>query len=374
MNKRLVYALWITAMIVVVPGCADRLDMEDATLALALGVDLNEENKLMMYSTSPAFSKRAKKKTLETIERAQTLRESRAKQDAFSAGVFQGRNYQVLIVGKRLLQHEDWFPLLDVLFRDTKNSVSDRVVVYDGPVSEIIYLNPKDQPMMPILLRGMVDTKSAQSETVKTTVQELHRQMYETGVTPAISEVKLQKKQAIKLNGTALLNHKGKYIVSLNATESILLRILQNKAKKSVNLTISIPGEEKIGPFDTDKLSFTANNIKAKLATSYRQNKFHFEIKINMHVGLTEHLFPYDVRYQGKELEVKIAEQLEKQLEGLIKKIQAHEIDPIGLGLYARAHENSQYKKVKDHWGESLAKADIHVSVKATIDSMGPVK
>ncbi|MGO4274683.1 Ger(x)C family spore germination C-terminal domain-containing protein, partial [Paenibacillus sp. TAF58] len=90
--------------------------------------------------------------------------------------------------------------------------------------------------------------------------------------------------------------------------------------------------------------------------------------------GLSELMFPYDVRSQGKDLENKMNSQLQKQLESLVHKIQADKIDPMGLGLYARAHEYSHFKKVEENWGETLAKADIHVSVKTTIGSMGTVK
>jgi len=92
---------------------------------------------------------------------------------------------------------------------------------------------------------------------------------------------------------------------------------------------------------------------------------------ITMRVGLSELLFPFDVRSQGKELENKITEQVQIQFENLIKKIQTDKIDPIGLGLYAQAHEYSHFKKVEDLWGETLANSDIHVSVKTIIGAMG---
>ncbi|WP_173194298.1 Ger(x)C family spore germination C-terminal domain-containing protein [Paenibacillus alginolyticus] len=55
-------------------------------------------------------------------------------------------------------------------------------------------------------------------------------------------------------------------------------------------------------------------------------------------------------------MENKITIQVQKQLESLIHKIQADKIDPMGLGLYARAHEYSHFKKVEDNWGETLPK------------------
>ncbi|MEW9700011.1 Ger(x)C family spore germination protein [Paenibacillus sp. SI8] len=373
MNQRLRYALLIPIVLVIVTGCSDRLDLEDGTIPLLAGYDLDKNNNFLSYAVNPVFSKNIEKKTQEIGLQAQTLRQSRGEADAFTAGTFQGSKFLVNLVSKRLLQQPGWFQMMDVYFRDPKVPLTARFVVYDGPLSEIIYLNPSDQPSLPLLLRGMIDTKSARSETVKTTTQELHRQMNEKGVTPSIAEIKLENKE-IKLSGTVLLDHKGIYVLSLNMPETILLRILQNKAKKSVSLTLSIPGQPKSSPFAADKLSIATGKVKTKIKTFYRQGKFRFDFKIDVPAELTERFFPYDMQKDGQQLEAQIAEQVQKQLESLIHKIQEHKIDPIGLGLYARAHAYIPYMEVEDHWGEALAKADIHIAVRVTLTSSGPVK
>ncbi|CAH1213792.1 hypothetical protein PAECIP111891_04029 [Paenibacillus allorhizoplanae] len=373
MNKRLLQVILIAMVVVIISSCSDRLDMEDASFALLVGFDLDKENEFIVYSTSPVFSKDVEKKTRELRVKPQTNRQSREKQDSYTQGVFQGRSIQVILISKRILQQENWFQLTDVWFRDPRNALTPRIIAFDGPLSEIIYLNSKDQPMLPLLLREMIDTKDARSETVNTTLQGLHEQIREKGCTPFISEVQVKDKQ-IAMTGIALLDHKGNFADSLSIEESILLRILQNSTKKTVSLTIPIPGEMKIGPFHTDKLSLNADKIKVKIKTSYLGGNFQFDMHITMRVGLTELMFPYDVRSHGKELENKITDQMQKQFESLIKKIQADKIDPIGLGFHARAHEYNHFKNVEDHWGETLAKADIHVSVKTILGAMGTVK
>ncbi|MFD0693767.1 Ger(x)C family spore germination protein [Paenibacillus sp. GCM10027628] len=373
MNKRLPHVLFIALIVVIFAGCSDRLDMENAAFPLLVGLDLDKKNKLTIYSSSPVLNKSAKKKTNEIRVNPKTTRQSAENQGSYTSGVFQGRSIQIILVSKRVLQQKDWFQLTDVWFRDPKNPLTPRIIAYDGPLSEIIYLNPKDQPMLPLLLREMVDTKSMRSETVKTTLQDLHNQMREKAVTPYISEVRVRDEQ-ISITGTTLLDHNGKFADSLSIGESVLLHILQNDTRKAISLTLPIPGEMKNGPFHTDKLSLNVDKIKMKVRTSYLQDKFQFDMNFSMHVGLSELMFPYDVRSHSKELEHLIADQVQKQLENLIKKLQAERIDPMGLGLYARAHEYSHFKKVEDHWGDALAKADIHVSLKTIIGAMGTVK
>ncbi|BBH18841.1 germination protein GerYC [Paenibacillus baekrokdamisoli] len=373
MIVRLLSIVIATSIVVLLVGCNDQLNMEDASIPLAIGVDLNKTNRFQIYSSTPIFSKDIKKKSHEITGTADSLRQSRTLQDAQSVGTVQGRNFQVLLIGKRMLQHENWFKMLDVLFRDARNTVTDRVIAVDGNVSEIIYLNPDDQPSLPLLLRGMVDSSSMVSETVKTTVHELHRQMYEKGMTPYISEVQVKNKKII-LIGTTLLDHKGKYAASLGTEDSIFLNMLQKNAKPGVSISLKIPDVPKTGPFDTNYLSFTAGKISTKIKTSYVNNKFNFTIKIKTSVGLSEHFFPTDAPAQVKELEKQISAQMQKKLEKVIKMLQLHKIDPIGLGLYARAHEYQAYQKVEDHWGDALANANINVSVDIKIVTLGPVK
>lgn len=371
-GKRLVL-LSTVAVCLLSAGCGDKLDLENAITPLALGLDLDDEDKFHFYISSPVFSKDIKKKSQEIEGMARTLRQSRAKQGVQSAGIAQGRNYQVLLVGKRMLRHADWFRMLDVLYRDARNTITDRMIAVDGTVSDIMHLTRSDQPLVPILLRGMVDTKSASSETVKTTLWEMHRQMWEKGMTPVLSEVKISQKK-ITLKGTALLDHKGQYAASLGEQESILLNILKKDAKPGISLTYAFPGKPKTGPFDTNTISFTVNELSTRVKSSYRQDRFRFDIKIKLIVSLSEHLFPYNVSKNSKSLEKKISGLVKAQFEDLMKKIQKHEIDPVGLGLYARAYQYGEYKKVEDHWGKALADANIHISVAIVLRAMGPVK
>jgi Ger(x)C family germination protein len=362
-------ALLVAGMLLLT-SCGDHVNLENAA---TLGLDLDQEGRLHYFSTTPVFSKNIKKKSSEISIPIESLRQSRSQQDALSGGTVLGRNYQVLLLGRKLLNQEGWFPVLDVLYRDARNTVTDRVIAVDGNVEGIIYLNSVDEPLLPILLRGMVDTKTKNSETYGTTVQELHRQFYDRGVTPYIAEIKMDKKKIV-LKGAALLNRQGKYELSIGAQETVLLSIMQKQAAPGFSLTYHIPGQQRHPPFNTDILSFTGRKVKTKIKTGYGQGKFKFDFDIKLSVGLSEHLFPFNVSENAKQLEKQAGELMQKQMEGIIAKLQKHKIDPIGLGVYARAHEYRHYIQAEDHWGEELAKADISIKVDLTISGMGPVK
>ncbi|MDF2652261.1 MAG: germination protein Ger(x)C family, partial [Paenibacillus sp.] len=278
-----------------------------------------------------------------------------------------------ILIGKRMLEHDDWFQMLDVFFRDSRNSLTPRVVVFDGEISDIVYLDRKEKPMLPMLLREMIVTKSGRTESTKTNLQELHRQIYEKGMTPYVPQVGLEHDE-IALQGTALLDHRAKLAVSLNIQETVLLLMLQKEANHSTSLTIPVPGEWKKGPFHKNRLSFSMQKVKTTIGTSYANDRFQFDIRVDMRIALTELLFPYHTDKEQKQLEKKIASQVQKLIEDLIAKIQKHRVDPLGLGVYARAYAYKPYKQAEEHWGQAVADSNIRVKVHVEIGSTGPVK
>jgi Ger(x)C family germination protein len=372
--KRLLFIPLVSLLVLILPGCWDREDLEDVGFILVLGLDLDQDNNLLVYSMVPIRHKEAKEREIAVKEKAISLRESRREIDDMFEGVGSGRKLEAILLGKRLLKHEDWFPLLDVLFRDPKNAITADVFFVNGPVSQVVYSRFVEIPYLSLHLYELVQTANKRHETVMTELHELHRQMYEKGITPAISDLEIDKK--LDLRGTALLNEKGKYVDSLRTQENVLLMILQKQVKKEIPLTLKLPQIEKGGGgiFDTNIVSFTLVNMKIKIKTAYRYGRFHYNIRIRSYATLSEREFPFDVENKSGELEKMVEKQLDQQFGNLIKKIQKHKIDPIGLGLYARAHEYKEWQKVQDDWGEALSKADIKINVKVKVKSMGPVK
>ncbi|ARC32617.1 Ger(x)C family spore germination protein [Bacillus toyonensis] len=350
-------------------GCFDQTNVEDVSLTLVLGIDLDRNDNLLVYISSPVFNKEAKVKEETTVVKSATVRKSRDQFDATVMALTSGSKTQVILVGKRLLKQKNWMKYLDPFYRDPKNTVTTRVVAVDGPVSDVIYYNPKDKPRLPLYLTKLVDTASLRNITVKTNLQELHEQIADKGLTANMTEMKKTKK--IFVTGTALLDEKGRYKLTLKYDENKLLRILQQRTAGDFPFTIAI--KLKSNSQDKDWISFTAYNIKVKTKVRY-DNKFIFNTDIKMRVGITERLFSFNTRKDAAKLQKAIETKLEADFKQLIKKIQTANIDPIGLGRYARTYTYPEWKKVQNKWNNELAKGDVNVKVNIKISGMGTIK
>lgn len=91
------------------------------------------------------------------------------------------------------MEHENWFPILDTLYRNSTFSLNTRVVVVDGQVSEVINYQPKSNAYLVMYLKNVIDKNHKRTRTEKGTLQQLHSEFYDKGVTPALSNVKKVK-------------------------------------------------------------------------------------------------------------------------------------------------------------------------------------
>ncbi|MDN3019125.1 Ger(x)C family spore germination protein [Paenibacillus sp. BSR1-1] len=366
MKRKTLLCLSLVAMMMT--GCADQMFVEDVSLSLILGLDLDQDDHLLVYMSSPVFNKEAKVKEEKVEVKAVSIRDSRELFDQTVMALTSGSKTQLLLVGKKLLKRKNWIDYIDPFYRDPKNTVTTRVVAVDGPVSDVIFFRPKDKPRLPLYLANLVDTAYRRNVTIKTTLQEFHEQTTEKGITASITEMK--KDHKIMLTGTALLDEQSKYKLSITPNENKLLRILQHKTKGDFPFTISVPMESN---GHDHWISFSTPSIKTKTRVRY-DNHFIFNTDVKMRVIITERLFPFNVRRDAAKLQKSIEKKMQADFERLIKKTQTTGIDPFGFGIYARAYTYPEWKKVQNQWGKAFSKADVNVKVHVTIGGMGTIK
>lgn len=374
MSRRIQMVL-LAVLVAILPGCADRIDLEDATLNLMFGIDLNEKNELLFYMSSPVFSKEAKKKTEEFGVKAGTIRESRARFDEMVTAMTVPEKIQLIVLGKKLLQHPEWFSLLDLFFREARFTVNARMVVVDGDVHSLFHFNPPDKPRLALHLSKLIDTSNRRNLTVKTRAQEFHRQMYEKGMTASITQMRMKtKKKVVEVMGTALLDKKGTYATLLEAREATLLQMLLHGKQGEISLTIPVPEQGGAKKIVKKKLSFYVNGVSKKMKVDYVDGRFQFNVKLKLRVAITERMFPFDMDKGFKKMERMIEEEVTKELNRLIAKCQKVKTDPFGFGIYARAYQYDEWKKVEDQWTDVFAKAAVNFETHADIKGNGVIK
>ncbi|MDQ0896501.1 Ger(x)C family spore germination protein [Paenibacillus sp. V4I7] len=358
------------AALLLITGCGKAIYIEDQRFIIAEGVDFDEEKKLVIYSSSPVFSREAKDKFKITTTTADTMREGKKKIEAQLNGSFGTGKLQSMLIGKKMLKQTNVLPYLDVFFRDPKNEINANLIVVDGPLKEVMYTNMSDKGHLGPVIKQLVESTYKSRITVQTTLQKFHQQMMDSALTPSITEMRVEQDDLV-ISGTALLHRDGTYATSLNNQESSLLLLLQRNTNKPIPLTLPLPPEM----FQTDKevsyVSFSINKVKVKFKSKFEENHFIIDIQMKVQIDLTERMFTLDMEKQSKQLEQAIEQELKKECQDLIKKAQKHHVSPFGFGLYVRAHDHKNWKKVEGNWEKALSEATVNVSPKVVIKSMG---
>ncbi|KAB2439444.1 Ger(x)C family spore germination protein [Bacillus luti] len=360
-------------------GCGDRLDLEKQSISLIYGFDAQAKGKLIVYHVNPIFNADVAKKYEIHEAKVKTPREAKATFNSSSNGLVSTEKLQLILFSTNFLKQEGAMPYLDVWYRDPKNTGNMRMVAVNGPISSVIYNNFKDKPSLPEYLTDLINTNKLYNRTVFTTFHEFHRQTFNKGITPAISEIKKGKKDVI-VTGSALLTSRGIYKMSLDRYESALLLLLQKKANTPVSLTMKMPSdlvESNSALKDTDGGDFITINVltmKRMVGTGYRDNRFQFNIKMNFNISIAEMTFNMDIDKNNKKLTALITKQLNKDLNDLIHKIQKQQLDPFGFGDYARAFQYKEWKTVEDDWPSAFSKANVKVTPTLKILENGIIK
>jgi Ger(x)C family germination protein len=357
-------------------ACGDRLEVEKTTLSLVYGFDLGEDDKIIAYQVSPVFDKQAKRKYEVYQAKVDTIRQARGVYNSMSSGVIAKGKLQVMMFSEQLLKKESILPYMDVIYRDPKNTGNMRMVVAKESVSSIVNSEFTDKPSLPIYITSVIDVGKKNNNTIFTTVQNFHTQLFNKGITPAVSEIK-KGKNTIVVTGSALLNNRGIYKMSLNRRESELLLMLQEKAKPPIPFTLSIPTQSlktlNVTKHEkgTDFVTINIYGLNRSISTDYEKNHFSFDVKMNLEVSLEERTFDVDMKKKQKQLAAILTDLLEKEFTGLIRKVQKKHLDPFGFGWYARAFQYKQWKKVDNRWPDEFSRATVKVTPTVEIKTYG---
>ncbi|MCY9663895.1 Ger(x)C family spore germination protein [Paenibacillus alginolyticus] len=367
--KKFYFSL-ILAVLMFVTGCGQAVYIEDQQFVLTEAIDFDENNKFVVYTSSPVFNKEAGKFFKITSSKASTMRKSKDKINSKTSGNLAYGKSQNVLIGKKLLQQKNALPYMDVLFRDPRNEINANVIVIDGRVKDVMYTNMNDKGRIASVIKDLVTSTYKDRSTVQTSLQQFHLQMKDKGMTPFLTEMKTDK-QELTITGTVLVHKDGTYAVSLDHQESSLLLLLQRDTKSPIPLTIHFPP----GMFHTnEKMSYVSFNIvkaKPKIMGKFEDEHLTIDIDIKVQIDLTERLFTLDLEEKKKQLEQALEKELKKQCEALIKKAQKYEVDPFQFGVHVRAYHYKNWKKVEDNWVKTLSEATVNVSPKVIIKSIG---
>lgn len=361
-------------LLVLLTGCKKIVNIEDITMGLILGVDTDEQNKkLKIFMSSPVFSEEAEEKNEQIMVDATSVREARNLFDTRVTGVSTGGKLQAFLVSTSLIKNKNWISILDLFYRDPKLRQNADLVYFDGSVSELADIKEKDKPRISIFIPQLIETADFRNVTIRTSIRMFHMMEFEKGITPYLPKMSV-KNGELEASGVALLDRNFLIKRTLSIQETQLLRMLQGKKTGQMSPMIATTagnnGNENNELINLSQTSYNIKDIKRKVDCKFDHNHFNFKIALTIPIMITQSPYQLSDRTVNK-LSKEIRAAMEKDLNKFVQKIQADEVDPIGLGIFASSSDYKQWKKVKSKWPEDLKKSKIHVNAKIIIVDQG---
>jgi Ger(x)C family germination protein len=351
-------------------GCQQKVNLEDTTIILMLGVDINDEGHLVLYSSSPVFDEEVPDNNEEYSVIAPSIREARGEFDSILSGITSKGKLQILLIGKKVLENDKWIQLLDPLYRDATSSINCKVLTVDENVEDIMFMNPSDKIRLSLHLTKLMETGDLRHITEIKTIQDLQIDYLSKAKSAYLPTISL-KENKIMLNGFSMLGFDGTYILNLNQYEGQLLQILRDQRIEQLILTTTLKESEK--PFQSQLISYNVDEVKRSIHVNYQHGRFTFDLAYRLPITIYE-AFELDIPKHRKKIEEDIEKALNDHMNRLLTTFKEKQIDPIGLGEYARAYKYDYWKNVKDQWGEEFSRSDINLTIEVDIHNDGLTK
>ncbi|MEB8677065.1 Ger(x)C family spore germination protein [Bacillus cereus] len=370
MKKQLIlFLMWIS----LITGCSSRGSLENEALILLMGIDKVNKKQIIIGTSATIFKTKKEPYTYETVIRAPSIYSGISKFNSKNLGFLTFSKAQILMIGTKLAKQPNWIQKIDTINRDPFGTSNIKLVLADGNINNFFHIQPTNNLSLPIYVQSLFKSSLYDNRIVPSDIQEILRQTNEEGMTPTIPILK-EKRNRIQTNGIGFLDYSGKYVAKLSANDTILFNILRNPDLRG-RMILNIPLSR------SHIATVLIEDINRSLTVGYFKNHFEFNIKVNMEVSMVErtdsrlHIISDELEKNHiKHFEKTITQIIHKDLNKIVYKIQNHKIDPIGLGMYARAYQYNNWKKHSKNWGKAISDADIRIIVKIKTQNTGTTR
>lgn len=193
------------------------------------------------------------------------------------------------------------------------------------------------------------------------------RDYLDDGIDP-VAPVIIGQEKHISMDGIGLFRD-DRYITKIPHEKSLIFTLLRGIIKQGeMSLDLSKGNEKKFL-----QVSSVVSGRKVKVKkTQHPTSRFEVYLQLELRGTVREYIGPsrlesYD---DQKRMEKEVGEYHDKEAELMIRQMQRHQVDSIGIGQYVRNSMSYQEWKKLD-WHSVYPQVPIHVNVRAKIKDFG---
>ncbi|MEF2967638.1 Ger(x)C family spore germination protein [Paenibacillus sp. M1] len=252
---------------------------------------------------------------------------------------------------------------MDTLMRDASISKRTEMVIVEGSAHEIISGDYPEHPRTAQYIDRLIKKEFKTQATPNIMLHQFLRDYYDDGKDP-IATMLRQRGKDLEISGIALFQE-DKYENKLEPKDIFYFSLMYgNLSKGETTLVVGIP--------EVESVTLNAINSKKKVRISRSADgKYRADIYIKLEGGLIEYNGNLKLSTSDRiKLEETLSGFISRQGQRVVKQLQQHRTDNLGIGQYVR--NKMGYKAWKDaHWDDIYANMDIQVHAKLLIKNFG---
>ncbi|WP_018758283.1 Ger(x)C family spore germination protein [Paenibacillus terrigena] len=373
-------SMWKIAVLIIISlcllvGCVGTSVLEKLGLSVAVGFDGLPNNKLNVTSVilNPTTESAKKSKVISTI--ANSSKGARIKINSMISHSSVSGQIRVVIFDDQLGK-AGVSDVVENLTRDPFLGDSIYLAMSNGSAHELLSHNYPQIPDIGTHLYEMIQQHIEDDWVPSCTVQDYRSAMYSIG-SDAVLPILMKKDDSVEISGLVLFRN-DKAVGTIGQSEGYLLKLLRGKQKEYLQeIGIDrIELEPHLVSHKGGKVRVVISNIGSKVRIRLTSMKpLQFQVHVHMNVELQEITDRYDFsKNEAKKLlEKKIGEELQKETDQLIQKLQRMNSDAVGFGNVYRSSVRNAHL-TRDKWGEKYQKAKIQTQFHVNLIRTGTIE
>ncbi|MBH0330933.1 spore gernimation protein [Brevibacillus brevis] len=357
--------------VMVVTGCGDRQIFDETGLATAVGYDLSKDGKIRGTAIMPSINPEVKQKIQIFSATGETSKSIRDRVNLQSDKRVLGGQIRVALYSENLARR-GLGSIVDTLYRDS--SISSRVYLclFEGETYDMLTYPYSEEGNIGIYLYRMIEQNIEGEKIPSSTMHEFFRAYYDKGIDPIMPYI-ARKGNELQIKGIALFRG-DRYVGWITPKEAFLIKLMHGKfsiGSYDTSVPAHIFGEvpkNRGSKKDRVQLVFDTISSHSKIELTQVSPPI-FDIHIRLNARILELTLPLKLENARlmKIMEHALEEELGKELQKVVHKLQDHNVDPAGFGIVYRSNRRGKANMKQAEWRKMFKDATFRFHIKSTI-------
>ncbi|GMK44316.1 germination protein XA [Paenibacillus glycanilyticus] len=367
--NRLPTCLLAILILAVLPGCDYRI-LERIGFTYAASYDAAPENQVEITVSIPRAEPTIKVKREIHSAIGKSSKDARVKFANETDLLLVNGQIRVLLYSEALAR-KDLSNEINSILRDTSISPLVKITLVNGNAKELLSKNYKQHLSTDKYINRLLEKSSSNNRIPKTTLYEFERDYYDDGIDP-IAPILKEMGEDITVDGIALFQDY-KYVAKIPNRDALLFSILRGKFKKGdMSLDLS-GGEDGSSP---EYIMFTSVLSDRKIHVEHKPGGT-IHVMINAYFKGSVHEYignkKLSVDAQRHEVERKVSEIMSASANRLVKQLQQHKVDSLGIGIHVRNSMSYEAWKKLD-WRAEYQKVEVECKLHFKAKDYGKIR